>query len=199
MMDDILYKMFMFYVPLLFSLCVHEWAHAFTAKIKGDLTAEDQGRLTLNPVAHIDWMGTVLLPLLAIMTALPVFGWAKPVPVQEANLKKPKSDMFWIALAGPLSNFFLACAVSILFGVFYVLSVPKELFSLGQAFIYINLLLAFFNLIPLHPLDGGKVIARFLPHKGNEFLENMQPYSAFLLIGLFVLGGFQYIAMPAYF
>ena len=157
---DFLYKFFLFYLPLLFSLCVHEWAHAWTAKKKGDLYAQMQGRLTLNPLAHIDIIGTVFLPLMAIFTGLPVFGWAKPVPVLESALKDPKRDMFWIALAGPLSNFIMAFvggALVILFYVFSFFSFSTELLKMSEAFIYINLLLGFFNLIPLYPLDGSKV------------------------------------------
>ena len=195
---EFFYKFFIFYIPLLLSLCVHEWAHAWTAKKKGDDTAELEGRLTLNPIAHADIVGTVALPLLAIFTGLPVFGWAKPVPVMEGALKKPREDMFWIALAGPLSNFALALVGGICVGMFYFLPFFKELVEMITAFIYINLLLAFFNLIPLHPLDGGKVIARFLPYRAGLFLENIQVYSSFILIGLFVLGGFQYIALPSY-
>ena len=195
---DFLYKFFILYCPLLFSLCVHEWAHGFIAKKKGDLTAEMEGRLTLNPIAHADILGTVILPLVAIAMNFPVFGWAKPVPVQTEFLKNPKKDMFWIALAGPLSNFILAIAGGFLFFVFYALSFPKEFFMIGESFIYINLLLGFFNLIPLHPLDGGKVISRFLTVRGRQFLENMQGYSSYILIALFILGGFQYIALPAY-
>ena len=199
---EFLYKFFLFYLPLLFSLCVHEWAHAWTAKLKGDLYAETQGRLTLNPVAHADMVGTVFLPLMALFTGLPVFGWAKPVPVLESALKNPKEDMFWIALAGPLSNFIMALIGGLLIGLFYLFSVfsfAPELMKMGEVFIYINLLLGFFNLIPLHPLDGGKVLARFLPAKWNIFLENTQMYSSFILIGLFIVGGFQYIAFPAMF
>ncbi len=197
---ELIYKFFMFYVPLLFSLCVHEFSHAWTAKQKGDLTAEMEGRLSLNPAVHIDILGTVLLPLLAVFSGFPVFGWAKPVPFNESVLKNPKQDVFWIALAGPLSNFLLALLGALCLLVYRLLSFSDALIlQWGEVFIYINLLLAFFNLIPLHPLDGGKVIARFLSAKWNQWMEETQRYSSFVLIALFVLGGFHYIAMPAYF
>lgn len=198
---DFLYKFFLFYLPLLFSLCVHEWSHAWMAQRKGDLYAKMQGRLTLNPIAHVDIVGTVFLPLMAIFSGWPVFGWAKPVPVLESNLKNPKKDMFWIALAGPLSNFimaFIGGTLVFLFYVFSFFSFSTELLKMSEAFIYINLLLGFFNLIPLHPLDGGKVLSRFLPAKWNMFLEEIQIYSSFVLIAVFILGGFQYIAWPAF-
>ncbi|MDE0150989.1 MAG: site-2 protease family protein [Bdellovibrionales bacterium] len=196
---ELIYKFFMFYVPLLFSLCVHEFAHAWMAKQKGDLTAEMEGRLSLNPVVHMDIVGTLFLPLMAIFTGLPVFGWAKPVPFNESVLKNPKQDVFWIALAGPLSNFLLAFLGAFVLLVYRLLSFSDiSILQWGEVFIYINLLLGFFNLIPLHPLDGGKVIARFLSARWNQWLEDTQRYSTFILIGLFVFGGFHYIAFPAY-
>ena len=196
---DFLYSFFVFYLPLLFSLSVHEWAHAFMAKKKGDDHAEQMGRLTLNPIPHIDPVGTVFLPLAAIFTGLPVFGWAKPVPVLESNLKNPKEDLFWIALAGPLSNFIMAFTAGAVIFIFYLIpEYSKELTRLSYAFIYINLLLGFFNLIPLHPLDGAKVLARFLPLKWNLFLESIQVYSSFLLISIFIFGGFRYLVFPAF-
>ena len=195
---NFLYQFFMLYIPLLFSLSFHECAHAFVSKKKGDVTAEMQGRLTLNPLVHMDFVGTLLLPLMAIATQLPVFGWAKPVPVRESVLKNPKKDMFWIALAGPLSNILLAITGSIMTMTLYLLSFYDEIvLKWCQAFIYINLLLAFFNLLPLHPLDGGKIIARFLPFQWNEWLERTQVYSSWLLIAFFVIGGFRLIATPA--
>lgn len=184
-------------MPLLFSLCVHEWAHAFVARKKGDLTAQLEGRLTLNPLAHIDILGTLILPLFALFTGLPVFGWARPVPVQEQALKNPLQDMFWIALAGPLSNVILAFIGSFLFLISSFFIFSMEIFQLLQAFIYINFLLAFFNLIPFHPLDGGKVISRFLSPQGRQNLDRLEPYSMYILIGFFVMGGFSYIAFPA--
>ncbi len=197
-------KFFIYYIPLLFSLCVHEWAHAWVATLKGDNLARDQGRLSLNPLVHADILGTVILPLMSIFTGLPVFGWAKPVPVDPSVLKHPKNDMFWIALAGPLSNFCLSLAGTILLAVLYLfVGILSNFYMtvLGttlEAFIYINLLLCFFNLIPLHPLDGGKVLARFLPVEWNWRLEQWETYTFFILIALFVTGVFSYLVFPAH-
>ena len=127
----------------------------------------------------------------------PVFGWAKPVPVDESYLKEPKKGLFWIALAGPLSNFFLSFAGTLVLAVCYSAGpLPQDLFSMLEMFIYINLLLGTFNLLPLHPLDGGKVLARFLPFSWNRFLDENQHYGTILLICLFVSGGFYYLARP---
>lgn len=201
---DFVSKVFLVYLPLLFSLCVHEFAHAWTAKKLGDLTASRMGRLTLNPAAHVDPIGTLALPLLAIGMNFPVFGWAKPVPVDPSYLKDQKRDMFWVALAGPLSNFMLAGLGSLALTGLYVLAqdnIPSGpwLISMGEVFIYINLLLGFFNLIPLHPLDGGKVLARFLPVQWNMFLEKNQGWSSVCLILLFVSGGFYFLAVPVFY
>ena len=193
--------MFLFYLPLLFSLCVHEFAHAYTARRFGDLTAFQNGRLTLNPAAHIDPIGTLLLPLLAIGMNFPVFGWAKPVPVDPRYLKNPRKDMFWVAFAGPLSNFLLAGLGCLALAGLYTTGQDKipsgrPIVSLAEVFIYINLLLGAFNLIPLHPLDGGKVMARFLPVRWNMFLERNQGWSSLVLIFLFVSGAFYILAGP---
>lgn len=197
-------QFFTIYVPLLFSLCVHEWAHAKVAYMKGDTLASDMGRLSLNPLVHADIIGTVFLPILSIFTGLPVFGWAKPVPVNAGALKQPVKDMFWIAFAGPLSNFCLSLAGTFLLIPLYFLSSVFAGVSLSvltgtvEVFIYINLLLGFFNLIPLHPLDGGKVLARFLPARWNWQLEQWESYSSIALIMLFIMGGFRYLALPAH-
>lgn len=194
---DFLYKVFLFYLPLLFSLCVHEYAHGWTALKFGDPTARREGRLTLNPMAHLDWMGSVLLPLGALFMSWPVFGWAKPVPVDASYLKNPKKGLFWVALAGPLSNFALALLGSLfLTGILIFKVGTQNVFSMMEVFIYINLLLGAFNLLPLHPLDGGKVIERFLPLSWNRFLMDNQHYGTILLICLFVSGGFYYLAKP---
>lgn len=189
------------YLPFLFALCFHEFAHGWVAKLKGDRTAEIMGRLTMNPIVHMDPIGTFVIPLLMFSGAtagIPLFGWAKPVPVNERNLQSPIKDMFWIALAGPLSNLLLAFIGMILF-VFVSNNVGdtvKGLRPMLDIFVYINLALAFFNLIPLHPLDGGKVIARFLPREANNWLEENQGTLNIVLIVLFVTGAFRIIAAP---
>ncbi|MCB0422811.1 MAG: site-2 protease family protein [Bdellovibrionales bacterium] len=198
--SKILGQLGLFYVPFLFALCFHEFAHGWVARLKGDNTAELMGRLTMNPFVHMDIVGTVALPLMAIVTGIPFFGWAKPVPVNSRNLNDPEKDMFWIALAGPLSNVLLAFVATILMVLWAIVGHNSPSLQAGiemaNAFIYINLLLAVFNMIPLHPLDGGKVMARFLPRDANNWLEDNQMMLQMVLIGLFVTGMFKYLAIP---
>lgn len=205
------FEVMKFFVPFLFALCFHEFAHGWVARLRGDRTAETMGRLTLNPMAHADLVGTIIFPLTAMAAAvngvrLPLFGWAKPVPVDERNLKNPKADMFWIAAAGPLSNLLLATLAAIALGAYWKYAVTANLDLGGGAgqikevvemFIGINVFLAIFNLIPIHPLDGGKVLARFLPDRINYKLEDMQQQLGFLLLILFISGASRLIAYPA--
>jgi len=191
-----------FFIPFLFSLCFHEYAHAWTAKKFGDNTAQMMGRLSLNPMVHIDWLGTVILPIVSIVTRIPLFGWAKPVPVNSRNLSKPKEQMFWIALAGPLSNVFLfICGL-----LFYFLLrqqtafVPTDQFlRMIYTFLLLNMYLAVFNMLPMHPLDGGKVISRFLPIKWDRWLEENQGTLQMILLLLVIIGGLRILALPVRF
>lgn len=201
---DIGGRLALFFIPLLFALCFHEFAHGLVAKWRGDLTAERMGRLTLNPMAHADLIGTFILPISVIVFGIPFFfGWAKPVPVDVRNLKNPRTDMFWISLAGPLSNVLLAFVgtfilfLSYKFGIFQ--SFTKPVHALFEMFILVNLFLAFFNLIPLHPLDGGKVLARFLPLKWNLKLEQNEQLTSIILLVLFVSGALAFLRVPVYF
>lgn len=194
-------KFGMFFVPFLFALCFHEFAHGWVAKLKGDRTAEMAGRLTLNPIAHMDLVGTVIIPICAIAFGFMFFGWAKPVPVNSRNLAHPKWDMFWVSLAGPLSNILLAVVGSLLilpFAEVYLSerSVASPVLNMLETFIIVNLSLAIFNLIPLHPLDGGKIIAPFLPVRWNYWLEQNQSMLSWVMILLFYLGGYRFLGPP---
>jgi Zn-dependent protease len=188
------------FVPFLFALCFHEYAHGFVARLRGDRTAEMAGRLTMNPMAHADPLGTWILPILAIVFKSGFFfGWAQPVPVNSRNLKNAKYDMFWVSLAGPMSNVLLVVVAVFLLGFVYA-KVPAPgggaaLTEILQYFIRINLFLAFFNLIPIHPLDGGKIVEPFLPIRWNMWMrENQSQLNMFLMLFLFVAG--PILALP---
>lgn len=197
-------KLGLFFVPFLFALCFHEFAHGLVAKWRGDNTAERLGRLTLNPMAHADIFGTFILPISSIVFNIPLFfGWAKPVPVDVRNLKNVRSDMFWIALAGPASNIFLAVVST---GVLYFLvrtpvliEYHQTISTMLQMFILTNLFLAIFNIIPLHPLDGGKVIARFLPARINYKLEQNEQMTSIILMVLLFTGILNALRIPVFF
>lgn len=193
-------KVSIFYIPLLLSLCVHEYAHGLVAKWKGDNTADYQGRLTLNPLSHADPVGTFLLPLSMLYFGGPIIGWGKPVPVDERNMKNPKVDMFWVALAGPLSNVIMALISAFIYAL---LTVKMPAFRYTEAastfligIISMNMFLAVFNLIPIHPLDGGKVLARFLPDELGRKLEANQQVFGILLLFLMLSGSLSVLFVP---
>lgn len=192
-----------FYVAFLLALCFHEFAHGWMAKRKGDNTAEVMGRLTMNPTAHLDPLGTVVFPLVALIFHLPLFGWAKPVPVNPRNLGNIKNDMFWVAIAGPASNVILAVVGAFALAIVSTVGTQWSLYSglkdLFSIFVILNLFLAFFNMIPLYPLDGSKVIARFLPYEWNRKIESLGSTGLMLLFGFFVLGGGRIISGPVYY
>ncbi len=178
-----------------FAVVIHEFAHGFVALKLGDTTAQRAGRLTLNPLSHIDPFGTILLPVMLVMMNSPVlFGWAKPIPVNFAGLKNPKKDMIWVGLAGPLANLACALVAAILFKL--GLKDSQLLTALLQYFMVINVVLAVFNLIPIPPLDGSRVLMGLLPRPSAQQLAAVEPYGFILLFALLYMGLFDKIVWP---
>lgn len=170
---------------LIGSLSFHEAAHAFTAHRLGDTTARDLGRLTLNPIAHIDWIGTVLFPLLALYSGIPLIGWAKPVPVDMRNLRNPRRDFAIVALAGPISNLILAVGAALLFEALVGTGSYDNLTGrLLLMAVILNVLLAVFNMIPIPPLDGGNVLMGVAPLPVARAIDWIRPYGFVLLYAL---------------
>lgn len=190
-------------LPVVFAITVHEVAHGWVAKQKGDLTAYLQGRLTLNPIKHIDPLGTIILPGILLLTGTGfIFGWAKPVPVDGRNFKKPLQDMAWVAAAGPLSNLMMALIWALLarMGVllnFEVVSLP--LIYMGVAGISINLVLFLINLLPIPPLDGSRILTGFLPPRLAWQYNQIERYGFLILVILLYSGVLNVLlAYPLY-
>lgn len=180
-------------VPVLLAITVHEVAHGWVAKQFGDRTAMMLGRLTLNPIKHIDPLGTVLLPLLTLTMGGFVFGWAKPVPVTWENLRNPKRDMAFVALAGPMANLGMAILwmLVIHMGLWFSAagsSVAEPIAYMGVAGVVINSVLMVLNLVPLPPLDGGRVVVSLLPDKLAWRYSRIEPYGMLIILALFFTG-----------
>jgi Zn-dependent protease len=182
---------------LILSLSFHEFAHAWTANRLGDPTARQLGRLTLNPLAHIDWIGTVLFPVIAFVSGVPLIGWAKPVPVDMRNLQHPRRDFAIVAVAGPISNLILAVAAIMLFKTLAVTSgyvnVAGQLLLTA---ILLNVLLAIFNMIPVPPLDGGNVLMGIVPLRVAHAINWLRPYGIVIIYGLMLTGVLSAITRP---
>jgi Zn-dependent protease len=186
------------FVVLVCSLSFHEAAHAWTADRLGDTTARRLGRLTLNPLMHIDWIGTVLFPLLAFYSGVPLIGWAKPVPVNPHNLVSPRRDIALVAIAGPVSNLLLAVGAAAL-----LLLMPHDasessatVAAILTLAVELNVLLAVFNLIPVPPLDGGNVLAGFVPETVARGIDRLRPFGIVILYLLMFSGVLSLIAGP---
>lgn len=181
-------------LPVLFAITVHEAAHGYAARHFGDDTAARLGRLSLNPLRHIDPIGTVLVPTVMFFLSGFVFGWAKPVPVDARNLHNPRRDMAWVALAGPGSNLVMAIFWALMMGLAQWLAgmgmgtVAVPLALMGQAGVFINLVLMLLNLMPIPPLDGGRVLVSMLPPPIAAQVARLEPFGMIILIVLLVTG-----------
>ncbi len=193
------------YIALLFSLTIHESAHAFSAHLMGDDTAKHLGRISFNPIAHIDPVGTVIIPLFMIFfpSSIPLFGWAKPVPVNPLNFKDKEAGISLVSFAGPLSNLILMIVAIVLYKVVIMVPFlagfqPLKLFLFYLA--AINLILAIFNLLPVPPLDGSGVLAKFVGLRNYEnYVSKIQPYGFLILLALIYFNIFDIIFRPFYF
>ena len=178
-------------IPVIFAITLHEAAHGYAAKYFGDRTAYMMGRVTLNPLPHIHWVGTLLLPLLLYFStsgAL-VFGFAKPVPVNFGNLRHPKRDMVWVALAGPAANLLQAIIWTLLFVVYTDFGVTEKFFlAMCKAGVLSNVVMFAFNLFPLPPLDGGRIVVGLLPWKLAYQFSRIEPYGFYIVMALAITG-----------
>lgn len=179
-------------LPVLFAITLHEVAHGWVARALGDPTADKLGRLTLNPLRHIDPVGTVIVPLVLLALGGFLFGWAKPVPVNMQNLRNPRRDMAIVAIAGPLANAAMALAWGLLLKLALAQEADEGLWlgvqSMAVAGIIINLIVGVMNLLPLPPLDGGRVLNGLLPKAVSQRYEKLEPYGLFIVVGLLASG-----------
>lgn len=194
-MSPMLYQAATLVLPMIFAIVFHEVAHGLAARALGDRTAQEQGRLSLNPLRHVDPFGTIILPGLLKLAGMPVFGWAKPVPVNYGRLRRPQRDMALVAAAGPLSNFVLAGLASVGIGLIVRAwpgpqapdpSVVFVIDNLGN-FVLVNVFLGMFNLLPLPPFDGSRILRGVMPRPGVRLLDRIEPYGIVVFMLVFVV------------
>jgi Zn-dependent protease len=197
-MNDMIQTFAVYALPIVFAITLHEAAHAYVAKYFGDNTAYALGRMTLNPIRHIDPIGTLLLPIVLFFAGSPfLFGYAKPVPVEFGNLRRPKQHMAWVAAAGPAANIFMAMLWMLMAIGLQATGTNEEfLRRMAEAGVLTNLVIFAFNLIPVPPLDGGRIVTSFLPHGLSYKFSQIEPYGFFILIALLFLGVLHYWMRP---
>lgn len=197
-MNNLIQTFAVYALPILFAITLHEAAHAYAAKYFGDTTAYAQGRLSLNPIRHIDPVGTLLIPIVLYLVGSPfLFGYAKPVPVNFGNLRNPKKQMAFVALAGPLANLMMALMWLLLMIFLHAFNANEEFFMrMAQAGILTNLVIFAFNMFPVPPLDGGRIMTSILPHKYAYKFSQLEPYGFFIVLGLMFLNVLHFWMMP---
>jgi len=188
-------------LPVLFAITLHEAAHGYVARHFGDMTAYAQGRISLNPARHFDWLGTLVVPIviLVLSSGKFLFGWAKPVPVNYSALRSPRRHMLWVAAAGPASNLAMTIGWALLLKIALVLPVnmfTEPMLEMSKAGIQVNLIFAFLNLLPILPLDGGRIVASLLPTRVAWGYAKLEPWGFPILLGLMFMGALNVILAP---
>ncbi len=189
--SNLIQTVLIYALPVLFAITVHEAAHGYAARYFGDNTAYALGRITLNPVKHIDPIGTIAMPLMLYFATSGafLFGYAKPVPVRFGNLRNPKRDMIWVALAGPGVNLIQAVIWGVLFYLIIGSGMQERFFiEMCKAGMLVNVVMFVFNLFPLPPLDGGRILVGLLPYRQAELVSRVEPYGFFIVMGLVIAG-----------
>ena len=200
---NILITILVYALPVVFAITLHEAAHGYVARRLGDSTAYMLGRVTLNPIKHIDPIGTVVLPIVTLALSPFMFGWAKPVPVNFANLRRPKADMLWVAAAGPGSNFAQLVIWAVVAAVLARVVSPTGLaggfwLAVADAGIKVNIMFALLNLLPVLPLDGGRMVASVLPERASNAWQNTERFGMIILLVLLFTGVIGWILNPLY-